>query len=239
MKYIVITGTSHGIGKELAKLFLSEDNYVIGIDVLPQSIFLDNYWHIEKDLSKKKNLDQAIDLILDQNIKIDLLINNACLNLKGILSGCTYEEFQEVLNVGVVAPYYLVACFKDSFTDKASIINISSTRADQSQADTESYSATKGALNSLTHALAVSLKHKVRVNSISLGWINAHDDEISSTDSSQHLVNRVGKPKDVFNAIKFLASSENDFIDGANIVIDGGMSKQMIYHNDFGWTKND
>lgn len=107
-----------------------------------------------------------------------------------------------------------------------------------SQADTESYTAAKGAISSLTHAMAVTLRGKARVNSISPGWIDTTNSEFSSADKLQHLVNRAGVPKDIVNAVMFLCSEKSSFITGQDIVVDGGMTKQMIYHDDYDWYYN-
>lgn len=115
----------------------------------------------------------------------------------------------------------------------ASIVNISSSRHLMSQADTESYTAAKGAISSLTHAMAVTLRGKARVNSISPGWIDTTNSEFSSADKLQ-----VGVPKDIVNAVMFLCSEKSSFITGQDIVVDGGMTKQMIYHDDYDWYYN-
>ncbi len=172
--------------------------------------------------------------------RIDYLINNACLSRKGILSGCDYEDFNYVLRVGVTAPYILSKLFLEHFNEGASIVNISSSRALMSQEDTESYTAAKGGISALTHALAVSLSGRVRVNSISPGWIDVSTDlhNHSKADKLQHPVHRVGKPLDIARAVMFLCDEENSFITGENIVIDGGMTKKMIYNDDYGWSYN-
>ena len=107
-----------------------------------------------------------------------------------------------------------------------------------SQPQSESYSASKGGIHALTHALAVSLAHKVRVNSISPGWIDTTSSTFEGSDASQHLVNRVGNPLDIANMVLFLCSEKASFITGENICIDGGMTKLMIYHNDYNWKLN-
>ena len=124
---------------------------------------------------------------------------------------------------------------KDSFAEGASIINISSSRDRMSQPQTESYTAAKGGIAALTHALAASLTGKVRVNSISPGWIDTSFKEYDGPDASQHFAGRVGNPMDIANMVLYLASDKAGFITGENICIDGGMTRSMIYHNDFGW----
>lgn len=174
---------------------------------------------------------------------IDLLVNNACISRRGLLSDCTFDDFNTVLRIGVSAPYLLTKLFMNAFKAKASIVNIASSRAFMSQKDTESYTAAKGGILALTHAMAMSLSGKVRVNSISPGWIDTgkyYDENYqprhSPGDLAQHPSGRVGEPEDIAGAVLFLADERNAFINAENLVIDGGMTKQMIYHNDHGWT---
>lgn len=158
--------------------------------------------------------------------------------MKGGLATASYKDFLYVLKVGAVAPFMLTKLFMNHLQDNSSIVNISSSRHLMSQADTESYTAAKGAISSLTHAMAVTLRGKARVNSISPGWIDTTNSEFSSADKLQHLVNRVGVPKDIVNAVMFLCSEKSSFITGQDIVVDGGMTKQMIYHDDYDWYYN-
>lgn len=137
---------------------------------------------------------------------------------------------------GVTAPFYMVKLLKDHLAPGASIINISSSRDRMSQPQTESYTAAKGGIAALTHALAVSLAGKARVNSISPGWIDTAYTVYDGPDAIQQPAGRVGNPLDIANMVLFLCSSKAGFITGENICIDGGMTRQMIYHNDFGWT---
>ena len=166
---------------------------------------------------------------------VDYLINNALPLMKGI-DTCTYEEFNYALRVGVTAPFYLTKLFAPHFAPGAAIVNISSSRDRMSQPQTESYTATKGGISALTHALAVSLAGRVRVNSISPGWIETGDAMWTGPDAAQQPAGRVGTPLDIASMVLFLCSDKAGFITGENICIDGGMTRQMIYHNDFGWT---
>ena len=165
----------------------------------------------------------------------DYLINNALPLMKGI-DACSWEEFNYALRVGVTAPFYLTKLFAPHFAPEAAVVNISSSRDRTSQPQTESYTAAKGGISALTHALAVSLAGKVRVNSISPGWIETGDTVWTGPDADQQPAGRVGNPLDIANMVLFLCSDKVDFITGENICIDGGMTRQMIYHNDFGWT---
>ena len=154
--------------------------------------------------------------------------------MKGI-DECSYEEFSYALAVGVTAPFYLAKLFAPHFVKGASIINISSSRDRMSQPQTESYTAAKGGIAALTHALAVSFAGRVRVNSISPGWIDTDFKVYEGPDATQQPAGRVGNPLDIANMVLYLASDKAGFITGENICIDGGMTRQMIYHNDCGW----
>ena len=155
--------------------------------------------------------------------------------MKGI-DDCSFEEFQYALTVGVTAPFYLTKLFMPYFSEEASVVNIASSRDRMSQPQTESYTAAKGGIAALTHAMAVSLAGRARVNSISPGWIDTTDSDITGPDALQHPVGRVGKPEDIAAMVSFLCSDQAGFITGENICIDGGMTRQMIYHGEHGWT---
>ena len=226
-KICVITGGASGIGKTIKEEFEKEGCKCYIIDVKENDCFVG-------DISDKDTIEKFIDYVINKEGKIDYLINNAPPLNKGI-DTCSYEEFEYALKVGVTAPFYMSKLFLPYFNEGACIINISSSRDRMSQPMTESYTASKGAISSLTHAMAVSLAHKVRVNSISPGWINTTEEEFSEVDNLQHPVGRIGVPKDVSQMVLYLCSDKASFISGENICIDGGMTKQMIYHNDYNW----
>ena len=227
-KVIVVTGGARGIGKCIAEEFQKEGAKVYVIDILEGN-------HYVGDISDKETLERFADKVIEECGKIDVLVNNAIPMTKGI-DECSFEEFQYALNVGVTAPFYLAKIFHHHFAAGASIVNISSSRDRMSQPQTESYTAAKGGIAALTHALAVSLSGKVRVNSISPGWIDTDYIEYSGPDAYQQPAGRVGNPKDIANMVLYLASDKASFITGENICIDGGMTRQMIYHNDYGWS---
>lgn len=165
---------------------------------------------------------------------VDYLVNNALPVMLGI-DTCSYEQFQYALSVGVTAPFYLSKLFLPYFAEGAAIVNISSSRDRMSQPQTESYTAAKGGIAALTHALAVSLAGKVRVNSISPGWIDTTGTIYDGPDAIQQPAGRVGNPMDIANMVLYLCSDKAGYITGENICIDGGMTRQMIYHGDNGW----
>ena len=226
-KVAVVTGGAHGIGKAIAEAFRAEGAAVEIIDIAPGE-------HYVGDISQKETLEAFVQSVLDKHGRIDFLINNALPLMKGI-SDCTYEGFQYALSVGVTAPFYLSKLFAPHFATGGVIINISSSRDRMSQPQTESYTAAKGGIAALTHALAVSLAGRVRVNSISPGWIDTAYRVYEGPDATQQPAGRVGNPMDIAHMVLFLCSDKAGFITGENICIDGGMTRQMIYHGDWGW----
>ena len=229
-KIVVVTGGAHGIGKCIADEFRQRDATVVVIDIREGD-------HYVGDIAKKEVLEAFAEEVIRNHGKVHCIVNNALPLMKG-LDECSWEEFQYALTVGVTAPFYLVKLLSHVLAEGASIVNISSSRDRMSQPQTESYTSAKGGIAALTHALAVSLRGKARVNSISPGWINTTDTAFTGPDASQQPVGRVGHPKDIANMVLFLSSDEAGFITGENICIDGGMTRQMIYHGDHGWTLN-
>lgn len=227
-KVVVVTGGANGIGKCIAHEFRKEGAHVYVID--KQQVGE----HFVGDISKKEDLEAFVAEILKNHSQVDCIINNALPQMKGI-DECSWEDFQYALSVGVTAPFYLVKLLQAHLAEGASIINISSSRDRMSQPQTESYTAAKGGIAALTHALAVSLAGKARVNSISPGWIDTTNSIFDGADAVQQLVGRVGNPMDIANMVLFLCSDKAGFITGENICIDGGMTKQMIYHGDNNW----
>lgn len=226
-KTVVITGGARGIGKCIKEEFEKQGAFCCVIDILPGE-------HYVGDIGKKEVLEAFADYVIQNYGHVDVLVNNALPIMKGI-DTCSYEDFQYALNVGVTAAFYLSKLFLPYFSEGASIVNISSSRDRMSQPFTESYTAAKGGIAALTHALAVSLAGRVRVNSISPGWIDTHETVFTGSDAVQHPVHRVGNPTDISNMVLYLSSDKAGFITGENICIDGGMTRQMIYHNDYGW----
>ncbi len=227
-KIVVITGGAGGIGKCIAEVFRKNGAHVCIIDTCPGD-------HFVGDIGRKETLESFSQWVIETYGGVDVLVNNAPPAFRGI-EECSYEQFRDALSVGVTAPFYLTKLFLPYFRAGASVINISSSRDRMSQPQSESYTAAKGGISALTHALAVSLAGKVRVNSISPGWIETGDTVYEGPDALQQPVGRVGNPMDIANMVLFLASDKAGFITGENICIDGGQTRLMIYHGEQGWT---
>ena len=230
-KVAVVTGGAKGIGRAITEEFRKAGARVCVIDLLPGVYYTG-------DLADQAVLEDFARKVIADYGHVDYLIHNALPLMKGI-DTCTYEEFNYALRVGVSAPFYLTKLFMPHFAPGAAIVNISSSRDRMSQPQTESYTAAKGGIAALTHALAVSLAGKVRVNSISPGWIDTSFRRYTGPDAIQQPAGRVGDPLDIANMALYLCSDKAGFITGENICIDGGMTRQMIYHGDWGWSLED
>ena len=224
----VVTGGARGIGLCIADQLRAAGARVCVIDLLENDYFVG-------DLASKETLEKFADKVIADCGRVDFIINNAAPASRG-LSLCTYEDFEYAQRVGVTAPFYLVKLLAPYLNPGASIVNISSSRDRMSQPETESYTAAKGGIAALTHALAVTLAGKARVNSISPGWIDTAYTVYDGPDAIQQPAGRVGNPLDVANMVLYLCSDMSGFITGENICIDGGMTRQMIYHGDHGWS---
>ncbi|MBR5515398.1 MAG: SDR family oxidoreductase [Clostridia bacterium] len=226
-KVAVVTGGAHGIGLCICERFKEYGADTVSVDINEPCTF-------KGDISDKDTLEKIAEFVVEKYGKIDFLINNAPPPSFGI-ENAGYEDFENAMRIGVTAPFYLSKLFSTYFREGGAIVNISSSRDRMSQPGTESYTAAKGGISALTHALAISFAGRVRVNSVSPGWIDTCNNEFGGADALQQPVGRVGKPLDIANAVLYLCSDMAGFITGENICIDGGMTKQMIYHNDYGW----
>jgi NAD(P)-dependent dehydrogenase (short-subunit alcohol dehydrogenase family) len=227
-KVVVVTGGARGIGKCIRRQFEAAGAKVAVIDLLENDFFVG-------DLSDKETLEKFAAKVIDTFGRVDYLINNAAPRSRGLTEG-SYEDFENALRVGVTAPFYLTKLLAPHFAPGAAIVNISSSRDRMSQPETESYTAAKGGIAALTHAMAVTLAGRVRVNSVSPGWIDNSYRRYEGADAVQQPAGRVGEPPDIANMVLYLCSEMAGFITGENICIDGGMTRQMIYHGDHGWS---
>lgn len=227
MKNIIITGASKGIGRVIAKS-LRKKYHIINIDIVENK--MDGVDFYKCDISDKSQLIKTIEKIKINIDSLYVLINNAAIFSHKILEKQTFEEWENILSVNLTAPYILSKEFASFLKEsQGHIINISSTRALMSEVGTEAYSASKGGISSLTHALSMSLSPEVKVNSITPGWINTDENYLpTKNDNFQHPSGRVGTPEDVVDVVKFLLKNRG-FITGSDFVVDGGMTKKMIY----------
>lgn len=246
MKNIIVTGGAQGIGK-IVSLQLLKNGFSVSVFDFDEEAIQEfkeennsvNLRFYQTDVSNEESVKNSISHSLKDNGIISRLINNAAIQIDKPVTELSLTEWNRVIGTNLTGAFlcakYAAELLKLS---KGSIINISSTRAFQSESNTEAYSASKGGILALTHSLAMSLGPEIKVNCISPGWIDvsgvkkkskANQIVLSDADHSQHPAGRVGKPEDIANMVLFLLNPENDFITGQNFVVDGGMTKKMIY----------
>ena len=248
-KVAIVTGGGQGIGKAIAKRFLEEGMKVVlaeideeaGKETESECRHLGSIEFIQTDVSDEDSVKNLIRETKNNFGDLEVLVNNAALaNPKNApITELSLEDWNKTISINLTGVFL---CTKHSVPhlrkNKGTIINIASTRALMSEPNTEAYSATKGGILALTHALAISLGPDIRVNCISPGWIEVSEwqkqatrkePELSEQDHQQHPAGRVGKPEDIASLAVYFASPEAAFITGANFVIDGGMTKKMIY----------
>ncbi|SUP37898.1 short-chain dehydrogenase [Vibrio owensii] len=233
-KVVVITGGSQGIGQHLALAYLEQQAKVIVLDIAPNKNS-DMDFHLV-DLGRPEQIEQAFDEIQGKYGKVDVLINNGAIaNFNKPIQQLTFEEFSRVIDVNLKGAF---ACSRrfialNHTQSYGRIINIASTRWNQNESGWDAYGASKGGVVSMTQSMAISLSDTpITVNAVSPGWIQVEGyGELDSFDHQQHPSGRVGKAKDIVNACLFLTHPENDFVNGHNLVVDGGMSKKMIYQD--------
>lgn len=240
-KRVFITGGAHGIGRSIVDRFCQQGNQVVFCDIDDTHSLKTAYetgaHFIHADVSVKEELEATMKTVLNKWGDIDILINNAGISTFKPLTQTTVDEFDHVINTNLrsvfITSQILARHRQDQSkrNDYGRIINLCSTRYLQSEPGTEAYSASKGGIWSLTHALAVSLAPlHITVNCIAPGWIHVNEQEtLRPEDHAFHLSGRVGKPEDIARTCLFLCEPENDFINGQCITVDGGVTKTMIY----------
>ncbi|MGL5346226.1 MAG: SDR family NAD(P)-dependent oxidoreductase [Peptostreptococcaceae bacterium] len=235
-KVVIVTGASRGLGKEIAKSYAKLNANVIAVDIIECNFEEKNIDFFKVDLKSEEQINSMFIQVLNKYKTVHILINNGAISMfnKSIFEIET-KEFDEVIAVNLRGSFI---CSKEFIKankgqNYGRIVNISSTRYNQNEAGWEAYGASKGGLISLTNTMAISLSDTpITVNAISPGWIRVGDYELSEIDKKQHPSGRVGEPRDIVNACLFLTNTENDFVNGANIIVDGGMTKKMIYADD-------
>ncbi|WP_215191414.1 SDR family NAD(P)-dependent oxidoreductase [Exiguobacterium sp. s7] len=228
---MIITGVSQGIGRELARHF-STTYRVVGLDI-GQDPQLEGVTFHQMDLGDHEDVNRVFKVIHQEVGTAHVLINNGGVSsLVKPMTELDVETFKRVIDVNLVGTF---ACSKAFLTlnegaDFGRIINVASTRALQNEADWEAYGASKGGIVSLTQSMAVSLAERpITVNAVSPGWIHTSDEALRDIDHAQHPSGRVGTPEDIVRAVSYLIDEKNDFVNGQNLIVDGGMTKKMIY----------
>lgn len=235
-KVVFVTGAANGLGNAIAKEYAKLNAFVIAIDIVDTKFEENNIDFYKTDLKSEDQIKNVFKDVVKKYGSVHVLINNGAISkFNKSIFDIELSEFDEVIAVNLRGSFI---CSKEFIKankgeDYGRIINIASTRFNQNEAGWEAYGASKGGLISLTNTMAISLsKTPITVNAISPGWIKVDDYELSEIDKNQHPSGRVGVPKDIVNACLFLTNKDNDFINGANIIIDGGMTKKMIYIDD-------
>lgn len=239
-KTVIITGGANGIGKGIAKAFGQAGANVCIAD-LDEEKGKETVRLIEEaggratftstDVRKEEDIINLLDKAIRDFGSIDILINNAGVSRFKPLFELTTEEWEDVVFTNLRSVFIGSREAAKRMSNGGRIINIASTRATMSEPHSEAYASSKGGIVALTHALGASLQDKgITVNCISPGWIQTENyDELREKDHLQHWSNRVGKPEDIAKACLYFADQENDFINGQNLIIDGGMTRKMIY----------
>ncbi len=241
-KVVIVTGAGSGIGRSIAVAYASEGARVVIAEKDPvtgsetEKLITSAGWtacFIQTDISNPSEIAAMTKSAAELFGTVDILVNNAGFGRWKTPYDLTVDEWDEVINTNLRGAFLCAREAAKVMRDHGggSIINIASTRALMSEPDSEAYAASKGGIVALTHALAASFSNDhIRVNCISPGWIETGDySKLREADHSQHFSGRVGRPEDIAGACLFLSSSKNDFINGENIVIDGGMTRRMIY----------
>jgi len=239
MKVAIVTGGAKGIGRAITLKLLSYDYLVIvldshkeSLDKLEQDVEAVGFNVVAMicDVGKPAEVEAAMKEIKSLYGEVDYLVNNAGVSIFKPIDELSVDEWNDIISTNLSGMFYCVKFVKPLLSAASAIVNIASTRAIMSEPDGEAYGASKGGIVALTHALAISLAPKTRVNCVSPGWIEVKDYEnLSEADHAQHPVGRVGYPDDIAETVAHLLSDKAGFITGQNIVIDGGMTKKMIY----------
>jgi len=237
----LVTGAANGIGRAVTRHLLATGWHVGAIDV-PQQKLQTTFARyagggrsaaiITRDVSQAPTAERAVREVLERFGRLDAVVSNAGIMIRRPIAKLTPADWHRVLDVNLTATFLFARAAERALrASKGAIVTIASTRALMSEPNTESYSASKGGLLALTHALAISLAPDVRVNCVSPGWIKTSDyNTLRRKDHRQHPAGRVGKPQDVAEVVAFLLDAERSgFITGANFIVDGGMTRKMIY----------
>ena len=236
-KVALVTGAAHGIGRATARRLLADGWRVGAVDLKAGELArvyrteARRVAIIEADIGEETAAKRAVEMTLEKFGRLDGVVSNAGIMIRKPIRQLTLAEWRRVLDVNLTGAFLLAkAAERELRRHQGAFVSIASTRAEMSEPNTEAYSATKGGLVALTHALAMSLA-PVRVNCVSPGWIATKDyNKLRAKDHSQHPAGRVGKPEDIAEIVAWLLDGERSgFVTGANFTVDGGMTRKMIY----------
>jgi NAD(P)-dependent dehydrogenase (short-subunit alcohol dehydrogenase family) len=234
----LVTGAARGIGKAIAERLLDEGWSVAVVDADRAAAEATHAGlnaggrarFVLADVGDEDAVRRAVAAASETFGRLDAVVSNAGVMVRKPVTELSLGEWRRVLDTNLTAAFLLAKHAADHLRRaRGSIVTVASTRALQSEPDTEAYSASKGGLVALTHALAVSLGPEVRANCVSPGWIDTAGEPLSDADHGQHPAGRVGRPEDVAALVTWLVGLESGFVTGANFVVDGGMTRKMIY----------
>lgn len=230
-KVVIVTGGANGIGKEIATTFSLKGARTIVCDIEEPRGMEPGITFVRADVSNEEEVKNLFKKVQEEFRKVDILINNAGISEFVPFQELTIERWDKVINTNLRSVFLCTKEAVNLMPKGSAIVNMASTRALMSEPNTESYSASKGGIVALTHALSMSLAEKeIRVNCISPGWIETNNYEgLRAIDHCQHPSRRVGKPADIAKACMYLCEPDNHFVNGTNLVVDGGMTRKMIY----------
>jgi NAD(P)-dependent dehydrogenase (short-subunit alcohol dehydrogenase family) len=234
-KVALISGAARGIGAAIAARLARDGWRAVLLDSSADGAATaarigDAGWFVQADAGREEDVTRAVTQLRQREGRLDALVCNAGIMIRKPLAALTLADWHRVLDTNLTSTFLLARAAEDMLrVAMGAIVTIASTRAHMSEHDTESYSASKGGLLALTHALAVSLSPDVRVNCVSPGWINSDDVELTPQDHAQHPAGRVGTPADVAALVAYLTGDDSRFVTGAEFVVDGGMTRKMIY----------
>jgi NAD(P)-dependent dehydrogenase (short-subunit alcohol dehydrogenase family) len=234
MRVCLVTGAASGIGAAIAARLAGDQWRVVGVDTNEAGLDRLRESHGVRpcvaDVADAAAVDRAIAELTATEGRLDGLVSNAGMMIRKPLAELSPAEWGRVIGTNLTATYLLVRAAERLLrASKGSVVTIASTRARMSEPDTESYAASKGGLVALTHALAISLGPNVRANVVSPGWIDVTGEALRPEDHAQHPVGRVGRPEDVASLVSWLLADAQSFVTGSEFVIDGGMTRKMIY----------